>query len=70
MKQAYIRPVYVGERLSSLALCRNEDVITDSDIISHFSPETPGIEIKEVAVEMGEADSLNSVHWSDIIDVE
>lgn len=67
-KHAYIRPVHcVGGAVmpDSLALCKSEgELLTDSDVIDHFPPDTPGKDIKAMAVEVGAATSIDHVHWA------
>ena len=61
----FIRPVYVGERLSSIALARTKhETLVDSDIIEHFPPDTPGRDISAMALEFGYAQRPTDIQWA------
>ena len=62
----YIRPVCNSDdQLKGLALCRVKDKpLIDGDIISHFPANTPGVEIKAMAVEFGHAENEDCVEWA------
>jgi hypothetical protein len=66
-KHAYIRPVHPkgGGAVMSLALCRCEGaLLIDADVYEHFPPDTPGKDIKAIAVEYGHANDILNVHWA------
>lgn len=61
---AVIKPVWRdGGKLISLALCRSDTILTDSDIVEHFPPDTPGRDIKAVAVANGWVFSMEDISW-------
>lgn len=66
-KHAYIRPLHPegGGRLKGLVLARTDGPIqVDEQIIEHFPADTPGVEIKAMAVEFEHADCVEHVHWA------
>lgn len=63
MKNIYIKPVYDGSKLISLALCYSNHILVDEDIIEHFPYDYSGVDIKKFAVEWGYVKSIANVKW-------
>jgi hypothetical protein len=64
-KKLFINPVHRKdtEELISLALCTTNDPIQDNEILEHFPSDTPGVDIKDVAVDNEWAVSTEDVEW-------
>lgn len=65
----YIRPIYMGERLTGYALCRiqKDQPLVDEDVVEHFDLDYSGKMIREAAIEFHDADS---VEWGDNINIK
>ena len=68
--RAWIRPVYVDNRLASIALARTDgEILVDEDIIDHFPADSRGVDIRLAA--MVDYDiSPTRCEWGAIIDIE
>lgn len=70
MTTLYIRTVHNGNvpRPISIMLARTDkDILWDDDIISHFTPDTPGTDIKDMAIEYGHTDHRDNIKWGNPI---
>lgn len=65
----YIKPVFEldSPRIIGYAVCRREQVLVDSDVLSHFPRDATGKEIKACAVRFGWVESEDEVVWSESI---
>jgi len=65
----YLKPVYSKDKLVSIALCYADVILVDEDIIEHFDPDTKGVDIKKLAIEMGYAREEKDFVWGSVINV-
>ncbi len=67
----YIRPVHVGRRLVGTALCLTKgEVLMDEQILQHFPLDVTGRDVREIAVDMYGARSLDDVEWAGPIETK